>query len=99
MMTWSINLFVLAIGFLLVGMFKPKLLLFWMDKPTRFPIIIFSAFLFMVGATMFGEANREKQKWLAEHAQQANETKLDAVPTVTAKSAEPIMASEKKVEE
>jgi len=97
MMTWSINLFVLAIGFIIVGMFKPKLLLFWMDKPGRTPIVIFSIFLFMVGATMFGEANREKHEWFAEHAQQATETKADAVPTVTPKPAEPIISSEKKI--
>lgn len=77
-MTWSINLFVLAIGFLIVGMFNPRLLLFWMDKPKRMPVIIFAAFLFMVGATMFGEANREKQK-LHTQAEQAPNQK-DAVP-------------------
>ncbi len=94
-MTWSINLFVLAIGFIIVGMFKPKLLLFWMDKPGRTPIVIFSIFLFMVGATMFGEANREKHEGISEHAQQA--TEMDAVPTVTPKPAEPIISSEKKI--
>lgn len=44
MMTWSINLFVLAIGFLIVGTYKPQLLLFWMDKPKRMPIVLFSGF-------------------------------------------------------
>jgi hypothetical protein len=82
MMTWSINLFVLATGFLIVGMYKPQLLLFWMDKPKRMPIVLFSGFLFMVGATMFGEANREKKTWLEEQAQKTSETIADNVPTV-----------------
>lgn len=60
MMTWSINIFILSIGFLLVGMCKPRLLLFWMDQPKRAPIILFCMFLFMVAATMFGEAKRQK---------------------------------------
>lgn len=88
MMTWSINLFVLAIGFLIVGMYKPQLLLFWMDKPKRVAIVIFSGFLFMVGATLFGEANQEKQQWIKEQAQQASETKANTVPTVTSKTIE-----------
>ncbi len=86
MMTWSINLFVLAIGFLIVGIYKPQLLLFWMDKPKRMPIVLFSGFLFMVAATMFGEASREKQNWLKEQEQQATETKADSLPTITQKT-------------
>lgn len=93
-MTWSINLFVLAIGFIIVGMYKPQLLLFWMDKPKRAPIMLFSGFLFMVGATMFGEANREKQQWLAEKNRQVTETKADTVPTISTT----IVAKEEKTE-
>jgi len=62
MLVWSINLLVLSVGFLIVGMIKPKWLLFWMDQPGRMPIVILSSVLFMAGATMFGEANRAKQQ-------------------------------------
>lgn len=60
-MVWSINLLVLAIGFFIVGMIKPKWLLFWMDQPGRMPIIILCSVLLMVAAVMFGEASKEKQ--------------------------------------
>ena len=62
MMVWSINILVLAIGFLIVGMIKPAWILFWMDKPARFPIVILSSVLFMTAAVMFGEATQEKQQ-------------------------------------
>ena len=75
MMVWSINLFVLAIGLLIVGMIKPQWILFWMEKPGRMPIIILSVVLFMVGAVMFGEANLEKQKEKPEKTQQINQKK------------------------
>ncbi|KAF3977964.1 MAG: hypothetical protein HFP77_04330 [Methylococcales symbiont of Iophon sp. n. MRB-2018] len=99
MMTWSINLFVLAVGFLVVGLYKPQLLLFWMDKPKRMSIVLLSGFLFMVGATLFGEANREKQKWLKEQYQQATEVRSDTVPTVLPKMLEVKTDTEKVVDQ
>jgi hypothetical protein len=83
MMVWSINILVLAIGFLIVGMIKPRWLLFWMDKPGRMPIIIFSIMLFMVAAVMFGEANIEKNTFIAEKTiATTTEKKTDSAPTV-----------------
>lgn len=81
-MVWSINLLVLAIGFLIVGMIKPQWILFWMDKPGRMPIIMLSIVLFMASATMFGEANRQKQEESAEQTQQLDPSKINTVPTV-----------------
>lgn len=75
MMVWSINLFVLAIGLFIVGMIKPKWILFWMEKPGRMPIGILSVVLFMVGAVMFGEANLEKKNEGAEKTQQVSQKK------------------------
>ncbi len=75
MMVWSINLFVLAIGLFIVGMIKPQWILFWMDKPSRMPIVILSVVLFMCGAVMFGEANLEKQKETSEKTQQMDQKK------------------------
>ena len=82
MMVWSINLFVLAIGLLIVGMIKPHWLLFWMEKPGRMPIVFFSVLLFMVAAVMFGEATKEKQTLVATKTEQITEQKSDAVPSV-----------------
>jgi len=62
MMVWSINILVLAIGFFIVGMIKPNWLLFWMDKPSRMPVVLLSIILFMVSVVMFGEANKAKQQ-------------------------------------
>lgn len=62
MLVWSINLFCLSIGLLIVGMIKPNWILFWMDKPRRMPIAFLVAIIFMISATMFGESNRQKQK-------------------------------------
>ena len=81
-MVWSINLLVLAIGFLIVGMIKPQWILFWMDKPGRMPIIMLSIVLFMASATMFGEANRQKQEESAELTQQSDPSKINTAPTV-----------------
>lgn len=80
MMVWSIHLFVLSLGFLIVGMFKPKWLLFWMDQPKRMPIVVFSGFLFMLGATMFGEANRQQKQQA-----QPVEVKPDTAPNTETK--------------
>ncbi len=82
MMVWAINLFVLSIGLLIVGMIKPKWIIFWLEKPGRMPIIILSAVLFMVGAVMFGEANQAKQESVETQNTETNQQKEDAVPTI-----------------
>ena len=82
MMVWSINILVLAIGFLIVGMIKPHWILFWMDKPKRIAIVILSSVLFMVSAVMFGEANKEKQKIGTTQTEEVSQNKADTVPTV-----------------
>ncbi len=88
MMVWSINLLVLAIGILLVGMIKPYWILFWMEKPGRFPIVLLSIVLFMVSATMFGQANIEKHRLKTEQTQQKSQTEKDTLPSVTTETAE-----------
>jgi hypothetical protein len=81
MMVWSINLLVLAIGFLIVGMIKPHWILFWMEKPKRIAIIILSVVLFMAAAVMFGEANKEKQQKNSTQAEEPTPNKVDMTPT------------------
>jgi len=80
MMVWSINLFVLSIGVLIVGMIKPHWILFWMEKPGRMPIFLLSVVLFMVGAVMFGEANLEKKKETTEKTQIIDKKKESEIP-------------------
>jgi len=82
MMVWSINLLVLAIGFLIVGMIKPHWILFWMEKPKRIAIIILSVVLFMAAAVMFGEANKEKQQKSTTQIEELSPKTTDKVPTV-----------------
>ncbi|MCK5120716.1 MAG: hypothetical protein KAQ91_01975 [Methylococcales bacterium] len=88
MMVWSINILVLAIGFLIVGMIKPNWIMFWMEKPTRMPIIVLSSVLFMVSAVMFGEANKEKQ--------QASVVQSEQISTEKATSDAPEVVEEAK---
>lgn len=68
MITAGINTLIISFLVLIVGLIKPKWLLFWMEKPGRLPIVAIAMLLFMVGATLFGEGNR--QKHLADAVQQ-----------------------------
>ena len=59
MIIWAFNLLILAVGILIVGLIKPKWLLFWMEQPSRYIIVGFSVILLMAAAIMFGEGNRQ----------------------------------------
>ena len=59
MIIWAFNLLILAVGILVVGLIKPKWLLFWMEQPNRYIIVGFSVILLMAAAIMFGEGNRQ----------------------------------------
>ena len=87
MMVWAINILLLSVIFLIVGMIKPKWLLFWMDKPGRMPIILLSSVLFMIGAVMFGEANLAKQQEVTKLKPEINKTTEDSAPAVAAETA------------
>ena len=95
-MVWSINLFVLAVGLLIMGMIKPQWILFWMEKPIRMPIVILSAVLFMVAAVMFGEANKEKQMLAAKKTEQVVGKKSDEVPSVAVETVKEEKVKEEK---
>lgn len=95
-MVWSINLFVLAVGILIVGMIKPQWILFWMEKPIRMPIVILSAVLFMVAAVMFGEANKEKQTLTEKKTEQIIEKNSETVPSVAVETVKEETVKEEK---
>lgn len=67
---YSFNVFVLSIIVLGVGMFKPKWILLWMDKPGRMPIAMIATVLFMAAAIMFGEGNKQLQQEKAQTSKQ-----------------------------
>ena len=71
MIVWAFNLLILAVGILIVGLIKPKWLLFWMDNPNRYIIVGISTILLMAGAIMFGEGNRQNAP-LSEVGKAAN---------------------------
>ncbi len=92
MMVWSINLLVLAVGFLIIGMFKPGWILFWMEKPGRFPIVFLSTALFMAAAIMFGEANKQHHNLTTAFEMHEKATEQDSVPTVVTEPEAPVEA-------
>ena len=63
---YAFNILILSVVLLLVGLFKPKWVLFWVDKPTRLPIIMLSSVLFMAGSVMFGEGNKQLKQEKAQ---------------------------------
>ncbi len=81
MIVYAINLFILSILILIVGMIKPKWLLFWLDNPGRMPILWISILIFMIAAVLFGEGNRQKRLKEAEIAQQSVTKEMPVVQT------------------
>lgn len=67
---YSFNVLVLAAIVLIVGMIKPKWILLWMEKPGRLPIAMIAGVLFMIGAVMFGEGNKQLQQEKAQLSKQ-----------------------------
>jgi hypothetical protein len=80
---YSINVLVLSVIVLIVGMFKPKWILLWMDKPGRMPVIIIASILFMAAAVMFGEGNKQLKQEQAQQTQQQSVQKPSAEVPVT----------------
>lgn len=67
---YSFNIFILALIVLGVGMYKPKWILLWIDKPGRMPIAFIVAILLMIAAVMFGEGNKQLQQEKAQLSKQ-----------------------------
>ncbi len=61
MITAAINILIYTIIFFLIGMYKPNWALFFMKKPNRFMVMVFSIVFFMIAATLFGEGERRKK--------------------------------------
>lgn len=67
---YAFNVFILSLVVLGVGMFKPKWILLWMDKPGRLPVAMIVAVLFMAAAVLFGEGNKQLQQEKAQQTKQ-----------------------------
>ncbi|MFK5950381.1 MAG: hypothetical protein QM500_16610 [Methylococcales bacterium] len=61
MLVWAINLFVLSIGIFIVGMIKPKWILFWAEHPNRLMIQFIVVPLLMGALVLYGEGNRAEK--------------------------------------
>jgi hypothetical protein len=85
MVLQAINLGILVFLFFIIGMIKPKWALFFMEKPTRWPIIAISTVFFMIVMTMYGEGIRQ-QKILEKHQKQTTATAAAATPVPTPES-------------
>ena len=82
MITAGINLLIISVLVLIVGLIKPKWLLFWVDKPGRMPIIMIASVLFMIAMTLFGEGTKRKKE------AEAVQTEQPAQPTQPSVSGE-----------
>lgn len=75
---YSFNVFILSLIVLAIGMYKPKWILLWMDKPGRMPIAFIAAILLMIAAVMFGEGNKQLQQEKAQLSKQQSINPVDA---------------------
>ena len=78
----AINILILSVLLLIVGLWRPKILLFWMDEPKRFSIIVIFFLLLMIGATLFGEGSRLKQLELERRQAKQNTVEKITTPEV-----------------
>ncbi len=74
MIPGAINLLVITVLIFLLGMFKPKWPLFFMENPSRFLILAITTVLFMISATLYGEGLRREKLEKAALQQPATET-------------------------
>lgn len=85
MVLQAINLGILTLLFFIVGMINPKWALFFMQKPTRWPVIAVTTMFFMIVMTMYGEGVRQ-QKILEKHKHQTAASTTAATPVPTPES-------------
>ncbi len=91
----GISLILLSGLVLIVGMIKPKWILFWMEKPTRMIIAAVAMVMFMIGAVLFGEGNQQKKREQEKQLQAVQPVNPEAekpAPTAPPPSAVPAQA-------
>lgn len=88
----GISLILLSFIILAVGMIKPKWILLWMDNPSRMIIAAISMVVFMIGAVLYGEGNKEKQKLLKEKPAIEAVKPITDTPKPDVKPSKPVVA-------
>jgi hypothetical protein len=61
MVLQALNLGILTLLFFVVGMYKPKWALFFMEKPSRWLISSIAMICFMITMTMYGQGIKQAQ--------------------------------------
>ncbi|MGR8981390.1 MAG: hypothetical protein ACU84H_15050 [Gammaproteobacteria bacterium] len=61
MQFYAINLAIFTLLFFIIGMIKPKWVLFFLEKPTRIMILMITPFLIMITVTLYGEGVRREK--------------------------------------
>lgn len=89
---YAFNILILSIVLLLVGLIKPKWILFWVKNPTRLPIIMLSSVLFMTAAVMFGEGNKQLKQEKAQASVTQSAAPSSELPVVAPANAVPAAA-------
>lgn len=83
----AMNLGILTVLFFIVGMIKPQWGLFFMDKPSRFIVLIISTISIMVSFTMYGEGHRRgstPEQWTKVPTLEKEKTNVHAKPAADA---------------
>ena len=80
----GINILLLSAFLLIVGLCKPKWILFWMDKPSRYAIVMMVSVLVIISITLFGEGTRQKQIELEKEKKQLKNN--ESVPVIATES-------------
>jgi len=83
MVFYSFHMAAFTVLFFIIGMIKPKWILFFLKEPTRFMILMITPILIMITVTLYGEGiKREKEeKALKESPAKIAEPAPVPVPT------------------
>lgn len=101
----GISLILLSVLLLIVGLIKPKWILFWQEKPSRIMVAGIGLVMFMIGAVLFGEGNKQKKLELQKQAatvtaeKPVNDTPAPEQPKPAAPAPAPAQAPETSANE
>lgn len=62
MTLYAINLGIFTLLFFIIGMIKPRWVLFFIKEPTRFPILMITPILIMITVTLYGEGVKQAKE-------------------------------------
>jgi hypothetical protein len=88
MLSVSISFLSLTLVYFLLGMYRPRWVLFGMKDPGRIWVIVVTALALMAGMTLYGEGLKQKQEIVSE--------KADETPAKTEAKAAPVAKTKLK---